>query len=78
MDSRWELEKRLKWINTTADRLAPLVKAQFRRALVQDAELKRRRAKLVLKKDEDEGDANVNMMCIGVLCAFFLSTHYVV
>jgi len=50
MDSRWELEKRLNWINSTADRLAPLVKAQFRRALVQDAELKRRRAKLVYRR----------------------------
>jgi hypothetical protein len=46
MVSRHDLDRRLKWVNDTAERIAPLVKAQFRRALVQDKELKRRRRNL--------------------------------
>jgi len=46
LDSRFNLDKRLNWVNETAIRIAPLVKAQFRRALVQDRELRRRRIRL--------------------------------
>ena len=52
LDTRYELDKRLAWIRATSERIAPLVKAQFRRALVQDKELRRRRARLEARAAE--------------------------
>jgi hypothetical protein len=54
MDVRYDLDKRLAWIEATATRIAPLVKAQFRRALVQDKELRRRRARLLARVAEQK------------------------
>jgi len=54
MDVRYDLDKRLAWIDETSARIAPLVKAQFRRALVQDKELRRRRARLLARVAEQK------------------------
>jgi len=49
LSSRHALDRRLRWVTDTLERIAPLVKAQFRRALVQDEELKRRKKCLELR-----------------------------